>query len=134
MKNNTVFYDGECAMCNSLIRFLLKYDKSRSMRFISLQSQKAKMILKEHNILVDNADITTIYYLRSSTIKSLSSAMLSIFYDLGFPWKLLIVFKIVPKNIRDNAYRFISKNRYRFFGKQEFCALLSAEDRKRIIE
>ncbi|WP_370528498.1 thiol-disulfide oxidoreductase DCC family protein [Flavobacterium sp. CLA17] len=121
-------------MCNSFVLFLLKQDKSARMHFISLQSEKAKTMLKEYNVIVNSNNMTSIYYLKNKTVKSHSSAIISIFYDLGFPWKIVILFKIIPKKIRDTAYHFIAINRYRFFGKQESCALLSTEDRKRILD
>jgi|694.fasta_scaffold142603_1 predicted DCC family thiol-disulfide oxidoreductase YuxK len=134
MMNNVVFYDGICAMCNGLVLFLLKHDKSAKMQFISLQSEKAKLMLKKYHITYENDNITTIYYLKNNNVKSHSSAIISIFNDLGFPWKITLVFKLIPKKIRDLAYHFISKNRYWLFGKQESCSLLSKADRERKLD
>ncbi|WP_299888011.1 thiol-disulfide oxidoreductase DCC family protein [uncultured Lacinutrix sp.] len=134
MKTNIVFFDGECAMCNGLVLFILEKDKSLKMNFISLQTKKAEDLLLKNDIVINNKKITTIYYLSNGKIKSHSDAIISIFYDLGSLWKVFITLKIIPKKIRDLVYRFISKNRYLFFGKQESCKLLSIENRNRIIE
>jgi len=45
-----------------------------------------------------------------------SDAVLAIARGLRFPWPLLNVFRIVPRPIRDGAYRIFARNRYRWFG------------------
>lgn len=45
-----------------------------------------------------------------------SDAVLAIARGLRFPWPLLTVFRIVPRPIRDGAYRIVARNRYRWFG------------------
>jgi len=45
-----------------------------------------------------------------------SDAVLAITSGLRFPWPLLTVFRIVPRPIRDGAYRIFARNRYRWFG------------------
>jgi len=45
-----------------------------------------------------------------------SDAVLAIARGLRFPWPLLTVFRIVPRPIRDGAYRIFARNRYRWFG------------------
>jgi predicted DCC family thiol-disulfide oxidoreductase YuxK len=41
---------------------------------------------------------------------------------------------IVPRPIRDWVYRLIARNRYRWFGRRESCAVPSAEQRGRFLE
>ena len=45
-----------------------------------------------------------------------SDAVLAIARGLRFPWPFLAVFRIVPRPIRDGAYRIFARNRYRWFG------------------
>jgi len=46
-----------------------------------------------------------------------SDAILQIAQHLSFPYKLLVAGIIVPKKWRDTMYRWIAKNRYKWFGK-----------------
>jgi predicted DCC family thiol-disulfide oxidoreductase YuxK len=46
-----------------------------------------------------------------------SDAILQIAQHLSFPYKLLVAGMIVPKKWRDAIYRWIAKNRYKWFGK-----------------
>ena len=52
----------------------------------------------------------------------------------GEPWKLLRVFVLIPRSIRDAAYRLIARNRYRWFGKSETCWLPTPELRARFLD
>ncbi|WP_261764054.1 thiol-disulfide oxidoreductase DCC family protein [Priestia megaterium] len=63
-----------------------------------------------------------------------STAILHIINKLTGPIRFFILFWIIPKKIRDRVYRFIAKNRYRFFGKKESCLVPSKEIQNRFIK
>ncbi|HHB52097.1 MAG TPA: DUF393 domain-containing protein, partial [Saprospiraceae bacterium] len=48
-------------------------------------------------------------------------------------WKLLLIFWIIPRPLRDVFYQFIAKYRYRWFGKKETCMLPSKENQNRFL-
>ena len=52
---------------------------------------------------------------------------------LGGWWRLGIVGRIVPRPVRDWLYDRVAANRYRWFGRVDQCALLTAEQRGRLI-
>ena len=52
-----------------------------------------------------------------------SSAALQVFKLLGLPWSLLFASIIFPVFLRDPVYNFISRNRYKWFGKRNECML-----------
>ena len=62
-----------------------------------------------------------------------SDAVLSIYEGLGWPWRMLSALKIIPRGLRDPAYRLIARNRYRIFGKRETCWLPTAEQAARVL-
>ncbi len=134
MNNQIVFFDGVCAMCNSFVLFLLDKDKKGELQFVSLQSSTAKNILLKHRVKIDSKNLSTIYYVRNGKILNRSNAILSIFYDLGFPYKAIYLFKIIPLFIRNYIYWLIAKNRYLFFKNNSSCKLLSLEQKNRIID
>jgi predicted DCC family thiol-disulfide oxidoreductase YuxK len=41
--------------------------------------------------------------------------------------------RFVPKELRDTAYRFVARNRYRFFGKKEACWMPTRELKERFL-
>lgn len=52
---------------------------------------------------------------------------------LGGRWKLFLIFGLIPRPIRDWAYRIVARHRYRWFGKVDQCALLSEEQKARML-
>ncbi|HNU38437.1 MAG TPA: DCC1-like thiol-disulfide oxidoreductase family protein, partial [Macellibacteroides fermentans] len=63
-----------------------------------------------------------------------SSAVLYILKELGRGWQLFFPLIHLPTFLRDGIYRFIARNRYRWFGKKEKCMLPSDTTRSRFIE
>lgn len=49
-------------------------------------------------------------------------------------WRLCLMFRIIPRFLRDWIYDQVAANRYEWFGKSEQCALLSQEQRSRLVE
>jgi predicted DCC family thiol-disulfide oxidoreductase YuxK len=62
-----------------------------------------------------------------------SDAVLAIWAGLGWPWRLLGLFRVVPHVVRDPVYRWIARHRYRLFGRRESCWLPSPEQASRIL-
>ncbi len=62
-----------------------------------------------------------------------SDAVLAIWRGLGWPWRALGVFGLVPRGLRDGAYRWVARNRYRLFGRRETCWVPSPEQRERLL-
>ncbi|MHC5325646.1 thiol-disulfide oxidoreductase DCC family protein, partial [Priestia megaterium] len=63
-----------------------------------------------------------------------STAILHIINKLTGPIRFFVLFWVIPEKIRDKVYRFIAKNRYRFFGKKESCLVPSKEIQNRFIK
>ncbi len=126
-----MFFDGVCNLCNSTVQFIIKHDKNNVFRFSSLQSETGQKFLKEHHF--PTSEFNSIIYYRNGKIYTQSSAALFIAKDLGFPWSLGFIFMVVPKFIRDAVYSFISKNRYRWFGKKESCWIPTPDLKNRFL-
>ncbi|AXT63593.1 thiol-disulfide oxidoreductase DCC family protein [Aquimarina sp. AD10] len=126
-----IFFDGICNLCNTWIQFILKKEKYPYFKFASLQSEMAKVILKDHKI---SKDITTIVLIKDEKIYHKSDAILHICKHLNYPWYLGKWFLIVPKSLRDFVYNIIAKNRYKWFGKQKQCALMTSDQKLRFLD
>ena len=136
--NPIILYDGVCGLCNRLVQFLLKRDKRGRLRFASLQSDFAERVLTRHGINpkdLDTLHVVVDYDRPQEQVLNRSDAVLRAGRELGMPWTLLAVMaRIVPRAIRDQAYRFIARNRYRVFGKYETCMLPDPNQRHRFLE
>lgn len=114
-----IFFDGVCNLCNGSVQFIIKRDKNHKFRFAALQGEFAKTHLQNQNI----EGLDSVVLMQNGKIYVQSTAALRIAAQLDGAWPLLYGFMIVPKFMRDFVYHFISKNRYKWFGKQESCLL-----------
>ena len=121
-----VVFDGVCKLCNKYVLFIAKNDKEDIFRFISLQNKK---VLKEldRREFSSNAN-KSILLIDKSNIKVASSAVLSICYDLRFPYNILYIGIIIPPFIRDVVYNYIAKHRYNIFGKVDHCSIIRKDE------
>jgi predicted DCC family thiol-disulfide oxidoreductase YuxK len=128
-QDKIVFFDGECMLCNRSVDFLLKADKKKHLRFASLQSGYLKNLTFHDNLPEDDS----IIFYDEGRLYTLSSAVLKIAAYLPMPYKLAVVFKIIPRPWRDSIYRFIARHRFRWFGKRQTCRMPDDESRNRIL-
>jgi predicted DCC family thiol-disulfide oxidoreductase YuxK len=71
--------------------------------------------------------------LKKERVHVRSSAVLRIFGDVGIPWSLLMIFRLVPSFLRDAVYDWVARHRYRWFGRYDECPLPSPEQRARFL-
>jgi predicted DCC family thiol-disulfide oxidoreductase YuxK len=123
--NHIILFDGVCNLCNGVVQFIIKRDRSDKFRFASLQSKFGVELLKNHGIPACNID--TVVYIQNGKFYSKSTAALKILNELGGSCSLIYVFILLPKPIRDIAYSLVAKYHYRIFGKQESCMIPTNE-------
>lgn len=114
MEKMVLLFDSGCKLCNSSIKFVTKGDQQQKIKQIALQSPLGQEILAVHPYL---QDVNSIILIINDKVFIESDAILQIAQHLSFPYKLLAAGIIVPKKWRDAIYRWIAKNRYKWFGK-----------------
>ncbi len=120
-----ILFDGVCNLCNASVQFIIKRDIENKFLFASLQSETGQNVLKHFGY--DLKAYKTVMLLQNKEIYTKSTAALRILRQLKGFWKFLYIFIAIPSPIRDLLYNFVASNRYRFFGKQEYCMLPSTE-------
>lgn len=130
MGDKILFFDGVCIMCNRLIHFVLRHDKKLDVKFATLQGKTAH----EQIPASMTADLKSVVFLDQDGIHTESDAIIRLFQAMGGIFSLAFLLRIFPRFIRNAAYRFVATHRYRWFGTTESCALLTAEERKRILD
>lgn len=110
----------------------LKRDTEGKLRFASLQSDLARELLPKLGI--DPADMTSLVFVQDGKAYLRSEgALRADAYLGGFQGAFSNALRIFPRWLRDGVYRIISRNRYRWFGKQESCMLPRPEWRDRFL-
>jgi predicted DCC family thiol-disulfide oxidoreductase YuxK len=113
--------DGTCNLCNGIADYISKTDKGSKFQFYSLQSKVGQTILKQAGI--SDSDFKSFVCIIDNKAYTKSGAALKVFKELGSYWKLLCLFAMIPKPIRDFLYDLISKNRYRILKRRDNCKI-----------
>ncbi len=119
-----LLFDGSCGVCNRLVTFIVRRDRRACFYFASLQGAAGRGLLARTGRSLMN--LTTLYIVSGSatarpTALERSRALFLIAASLGWPWNLLLVFRIVPAALLDRCYDFLSRYRYRVAGRQARC-------------
>lgn len=128
IKEPILFFDSSCVLCNKSVQLLLDIDRKQTLKFASLQSGIGKSLLEEFKILDDSV---VLLWKGKAYIKS--EAVLQLSKILGFPYKIFLVFYIIPKGIRNWVYDVIAQNRKHWFGVTNQCYINQEQFVKRII-
>lgn len=140
-----VLFDGVCNFCNGAVQFIVDHEKRPELSFAALQSDLAAEVLEKafgkerarelREGMTGSGDPDSIVFVDGKANKAYthSGAGLRLARYLRAPWSWAIVFLIVPSFLRDAVYRFIARNRYRWFGKSETCRVPTPELRQRFL-
>ena len=82
---------------------------------------------------IDPKQPDTLIVVTGDTALRDSEAVFAIWSGLGWPWRALTVFRVVPRPLRNTIYRFIARHRYLLFGKRETCWIPNAEQADRVL-
>lgn len=130
--NPILLFDGVCNFCAWSVRFVIDRDPGRIFRFASLQGDTGRRLLSEHGINPDVID--SVVLVEDGKIWRESDAALRVCHHLRPPWNWFWTFHFLPRFLRDAGYRFIARNRYRWFGRMESCMVPTPEIRARFLE
>jgi predicted DCC family thiol-disulfide oxidoreductase YuxK len=110
-----------CPLCSANAQFILKHDRSGRFRLASMQSEAGAALYRRFGI--DPADPDTLILVAGGRALRDSDAVIAIWRELGWPWRLAAAASAVPRGLRDPLYRWIARNRYRLFGRRSACWL-----------
>ncbi|MDH5581934.1 MAG: DCC1-like thiol-disulfide oxidoreductase family protein [Bdellovibrionales bacterium] len=125
-----VFFDGVCSLCNGFVDFLMSHNKNKKLKFASLQGNTAKSYIDQISL---NELKTIIVYHKGKTFKK-SEAIFLIVKNLGAPWNLFIIFRLIPRFICDAIYDFIARHRYEIFGKKDTCRIPTEDEKSYFLD
>src|ERR1700722_16390197 len=116
-----VLFDGTCNLCNGSIRFIKRHDSTGKFTFIPSQTPEGQTLAARHGFTGPTPG--SIVLIVGDRCYSRSTASLQIALRLDGLWPMLYAFVLIPRPLRDAVYRFIAKNRHRWFGKAEQCEI-----------
>lgn len=126
-----VVFDGECAFCDRSVKWIIDHDRAGRFRFAARQSSVGQRLLAEHGLPPEGVE--SLILVDGDTVSTHSTAVLRIAKGLSFPWKIMALFLLVPRHVRDFFYSAVAKRRYKIAGKMPVCSVPTPEQRGRIL-
>lgn len=126
-----LLFDGVCNLCHASVRFVLDRDPAGTFRFASLQSDAARRLLAPHGRA---PTLDGVVLIEDGRVYTESTAALRVARRLHGGWKLLYALVVMPRFVRDAAYRLVARHRYRLFGRQDACRLPRPGEAQRFLE
>lgn len=134
-EQETIFYDGSCALCQGWVRFVLAEDPGpdHHFRFAPLQSDAFEERLADLDMDRSEIPDSIIVATADGELLQKSEAVFYILQSLGGLWRLLARSgTAIPRPVRDFCYDQVAKVRYRLFGQtEELCPIMPPEMRER---
>jgi predicted DCC family thiol-disulfide oxidoreductase YuxK len=128
---SVLLFDGVCNLCNTSVKWVLLRDKKGEFKFAAIQSEAGQSLLKSFGL--DNQPLESVILISGRQAYIKSDAAIKVASKLGGIWTIALVFRLVPRPVRDAIYDWVAKNRYRWFGKQEQCLLPQPEWKDRFL-
>lgn len=129
-KSVIVVFDTECILCSRAVDFILKREADEKITFVAATSVHTELILAQFELSI--SPNKTLLVISDGRLLTCSSAVLEIASHLRFPWNLATYMRVLPVRLRDNIYRKVARERYRWFGRTS-CYLPSGKNRHRFL-
>ncbi len=123
-----LLFDGECGLCNRIVRLLLRLDDRGELRFAALQSAPAQAFLRAHGLPTEHFD-TLVFVPEwarrdkpgAEIFLRTAGAIAALRRCGGAGRGLGDLLAIFPAALRDAIYRLIARWRYKLFGPWRAC-------------
>lgn len=128
-----IVFDTDCVLCSGVTRFVLEHERDDRSRFVSAWSPEGAALARQYGL--DPVDLDRTYLVISEGLAlTHSSAGIAVAERLKMPWRLLTLFRFVPRPLRDAVYTIVARNRYRWFGQRAACFAPPAGARHRFVD
>ena len=114
-----IIFDGECVLCSANAQFVLRHDRRRHFRLTTAQGQVGQAVYRELGL--PDAAFETMVLIDDGHAFTESDAAIGVATALGWPWRAAGLARIVPRPLRDAAYRFVARHRFTIFGRRAAC-------------
>ncbi len=131
MTSPVLLFDGVCNLCNASVQWVLLHDRKGIFQFAALQSETGQNLLRKWGR--PTHDFDSVVLVDGDRLLLHSDVPLEIVRRIGGAWQVLYVFKIIPRPLRDAVYRWVARNRFRWFGRRAECMLPRKEWKERFI-
>ncbi len=125
-----LIFDGDCAMCNRTVQFVLRLDRTERFRFLPVRSPLGEKVYRELGLDPEKPDTAVLLSGGNAYVKS--DAVIRSATMLGLPWSIIGVTLLIPERLRDLVYDFVARNRKRF-QRGDRCHIPKPSERERFL-
>jgi predicted DCC family thiol-disulfide oxidoreductase YuxK len=122
-------FDGVCVLCSGGASWLMRHDTKGLVNFAPAQETLGRALFAHYGVAMDESYLL----IADGSAYTASRGYLELCRILGGWWHILRITAVIPERLRDWLYALIARNRYRWFGKADYCALLTREQRCRLL-
>lgn len=122
-------FDGICVLCSGGASWIMRHDNNMVVNFTPAQGALGQALYEHYSIDMDESYLL----IANGRACTASRGYLELCRILGGWWHALRISAVIPERLRDWLYALVARNRYRWFGKADYCALLTKEQRERML-
>jgi predicted DCC family thiol-disulfide oxidoreductase YuxK len=122
-------FDGICVLCSGGANWLMRADRAGRVNLASAQSPLGQALYAHFGMKIDESYLL----IDQGRAYTASAGYLHLAKILGGPWHIFRLAAMIPERWRDRIYNLIARNRYRWFGKADYCTLLTPGQRARLL-
>ena len=126
-----IVFDGECGFCSRDIDFVLRHDKKQLFRFTPAQSPLGTALLRHYGFRTDNYETSLL--IENGFALPYSDGVLRVLELLGGTTGMAAALRVVPRFIRDGAYKAVGRNRMKIAERRRTCRMPTPEERERFL-
>ena len=128
-----LIFDGVCVLCSRSVQFVLRHDRDRRFRFATTQSPAGIRLMTAHGL--DASQPASVLLIEGGRASTESAALVRVLRCFGGAWPILAgAIRLIPRPLRDAAYRAVARRRFRWFGRRETCYLPDPADAGRFVQ
>lgn len=113
--------DARCAICSRGARMIHRLDRRGDIRIAPIQGQTGAALMRAHGL--DPVDPESWLFLENGQVWRDFDALIRVGERSGGWGRLLSLLRLLPRLVRNWLYLRLARNRYRWFGRGDMCAI-----------
>lgn len=108
----TLYYDGECALCQRVVKFVVRRDKRKYFSVKPLQDG-----MDGRSCTIEGSFDSMVVETPAGQRLERSDAVFYVLSHLSTFWRVLLPLRFLPRSWRDGLYNLVARHRFKFFGR-----------------
>lgn len=116
-----LIFDGDCNMCSSFIRFIVKFNRNPDLKITDLNNERIFDYI--------DSNIDSIIFVKNNQKYVYSDAIILLLASSNRLFTPILMLRLLPKSLRNYFYKIVARNRKQLF-KNNSCRIPTEKERK----